>query len=103
MTDNDEQYGVADAIAEALPAESAGKKGGGGPTGIQACARASIFDTESDDKWAAAVTTWDQLRADIRKLPRDREVAAWEMAWRSMTALRAAVDKAFLDKPGGEG
>ncbi len=100
MTDNDQPRGLADVIAEALSPSGTDPKGGDRPVGIQACARASITSTDRDDKWAAAVTTWDKLRADIRKLPRDQEITAWELAWQAMTDLRAAFDREFKQAGG---
>lgn len=96
-----DKLGVASAFESPNPRRATDAGGGGAPTGVQACARAILNDTDSDDKWAASVNLWDKTRAAIRKLPRDAEVAAWQLAYDALTELRADLEQQFGIKIGG--
>jgi hypothetical protein len=63
--------------------------------GPPARARATVPDTDGDDKWAAAVTSWDRMRADIRRLDPGAQAAAWRLAHAAMVELRADLAQQF--------
>lgn len=97
MTTDRMSTAFADAFSGPSDPVGAEGEGGGRPTGLQACPRAILTGTQSDDKWAASVGLWDRLRADIRRLSRDQEVAAWQLAFDALSELRADFDQQFGD------
>ncbi|MEU4558485.1 hypothetical protein AB0F72_08845 [Actinoplanes sp. NPDC023936] len=99
MTNDGTPPGIATAFERTADAPDGKGEGGGRPAGPQACARAILTATQSDSKWGAAVGLWDRIRADIRRLPRDQEVAAWDLVHQALTELRADIAQQFVDPP----
>lgn len=83
----------------AIPPDSASSKGEGRPVGLQARARAILTDTQGDGHWARATLTWDQVRAEIRRIPEPQQFDAWRLAADAMAELRADVARQFGDIP----
>jgi hypothetical protein len=81
-------------IAEAFLPAQASSKGVGGPTGVQACARAILVDTQRDNK-VEAEWVWDRLRAAIRKLPADLRPQAWALVQQALTGAADTFNQQF--------